>query len=124
MQSQVEPNLSYFIAKARSIGGRVFQKKIKVAFLSSFTINGIEEALRVKCAESDIACATYTCAYGQYNQDILKQSSQLYEFSPDITFIIIDTRTVLSTLFYTPYATPVNERRSYIDKRVADFVNL
>ena len=124
MQSQVEPNLSYFIAKARSIGGRVFQKKIKVAFLSSFTINGIEEALRVKCAESDIACATYTCAYGQYNQDILKQSSKLYEFSPDITFIIIDTRTVLSTLFYTPYATPVNERRSYIDKRVADFVNL
>jgi FkbH-like protein len=124
MQSQVEPNLSYFIAKARSIGGRVFQKKIKVAFLSSFTINGIEEALRVKCAESDIACATYTCAYGQYNQDILNQSSKLYEFSPDITFIIIDTRTVMSTLFYTPYATPVNERRSYIDKRVADFVNL
>lgn len=124
MQSQVEPNLSYFIAKARSIGGRVFQKKIKVAFLSSFTINGIEEALRVKCAESDIACATYTCAYGQYNQDIFNQSSKLYEFSPDITFIIIDTRTVMSTLFYTPYATPVNERRSYIDKRVADFVNL
>lgn len=124
MQSQVEPNLSYFIAKARSIGGRVFQKKIKVAFLSSFTINGIEEALRVKCAESDIACATYTCAYGQYNQDILNQSSKLYEFSPDITFIIIDTRTVMSTLFYTPYATPVDERRSYIDKRVADFVNL
>lgn len=124
MQSQVEPNLSYFIAKARSIGGRVFQKKIKVAFLSSFTINGIEEALRVKCAESDIACATYTCGYGQYNQDIFNQSSKLYEFSPDITFIIIDTRTVMSTLFYTPYATPVNERRSYIDKRVADFVNL
>ena len=124
MQSQVEPNLSYFIAKARSIGGRVFQKKIKVAFLSSFTINGIEEALRVKCAESDIACATYTCGYGQYNQDILNQSSKLYEFSPDITFIIIDTRTVMSTLFYTPYATPINERRSYIDKRVADFVNL
>ena len=124
MQSQVEPNLSYFIAKARSIGGRVFHKKIKVAFLSSFTINGIEEALRVKCAESDISCATYTCAYGQYNQDILNQSSKLYEFSPDITFIIIDTRTVMSTLFYTPYATPVNERRSYINKRVADFVNL
>jgi FkbH-like protein len=124
MQSQVEPNLSYFIAKARSIGGRVFQKKIKVAFLSSFTINGIEEALQVKCAESDIACATYTCGYGQYNQDILNQSSKLYEFSPDITFIIIDTRTVMSTLFYTPYATPVHDRRSYIEKRVADFENL
>lgn len=124
MQSQVEPNLSYFIAKARSIDGRTFQKKIKVAILSSFTINGLEEALRVKCAESDITCATYLCGYGQYNQDILDQSSKLYEFSPDITFMIIDTRSVLSTLFYTPYTIPANDRRTYIDKRVADFVNL
>ncbi|MGH9924101.1 MAG: HAD-IIIC family phosphatase, partial [Nitrososphaeraceae archaeon] len=124
MQSQVEPNLSYFIAKARSIDGRVFQKKIKVAILSSFTINGLEEAIRVKCAESDITCATYLCGYGQYNQDILDQSSKLYEFSPDITFIIIDTRSVLSTLFYTPYTIPADDRRTYIDKRVADFVNL
>ena len=124
MQSQVEPNLSYFIAKARSIDGRSFQKKIKVAILSSFTINGLEEALRVKCAESDITCATYVCGYGQYNQDILDQSSKLYEFSPDIAFMIIDTRSVLSTLFYTPYTIPANDRRTYIDKRVADFVNL
>ncbi|MGH9994914.1 MAG: HAD-IIIC family phosphatase, partial [Nitrososphaeraceae archaeon] len=97
---------------------------IKVAILSSFTINGLEEAIRVKCAESDITCATYLCGYGQYNQDILDQSSKLYEFSPDITFIIIDTRSVLSTLFYTPYTIPANDRRTYIDKRVADFVNL
>jgi len=124
MQSQVEPNLSYFIAKARSIDGRSFQKKIKVAILSNFTINGLEEALRVKGAESDITSATYVCGYGQYNQDILDQSSKLYEFSPDITFMIIDTRSVLSTLFYTPYTIPANDRRTYIDKRVADFVNL
>jgi FkbH-like protein len=124
MQSQVEPNLSYFIAKARSMEGRIFQKKIKVAILSSFTINGLEEALQVKCAESEITCATYTGGYGQYNQDILDQTSKLYEFSPDITFILIDTRTVMSTLFYTPYAVPIHDRRSYIDKRVADLINL
>jgi FkbH-like protein len=124
MQSQVEPNLSYFIAKARSIEGRIFQKKIKVAILSSFTINGLEEALRVKCAESEITCAAYTGGYGQYNQDILDQTSKLYEFSPDITFILIDTRTVMSTLFYTPYAVPIHDRRSYIDKRAADLMNL
>ena len=124
MQSQVEPSLSYFIAKARSIEGRIFQKKIKVAILSSFTINGLEEALRVKCAESEITCVTYICGYGQYNQDILDQSSKLYQFSPDVTFILIDTRTVMSTLFYTPYAVPVHDRRSYIDKLAADLVNL
>lgn len=124
MHAQVEPSLSYFIAKARSVNGRTFQKKIKIAILSSFTINGLEEAIRVKCAESDITCMTYICGYGQYNQDILNQSSNLYEFSPDITFMIIDTRTVLSDLFYTPYAMPANDRRNYIDKRVMDFTNL
>lgn len=124
MQAQVEPSLSYFIAKARAINGKTFQKKIKIAILSSFTINGLEEAIRVKCAESDITCMTYICGYGQYNQDILSQSSNLYEFSPDITFVIVDTRTVLSNLFYTPYAVPVDDRRNYIDKRVTDFTNL
>ena len=102
----------------------VSRRRLKWLSLADFTINGLEEALRVKCAESDITCATYLCGYGQYNQDILDQSSKLYEFSPDITFMIIDTRSVLSTLFYTPYTIPANDRRTYIDKRVADFVNL
>jgi FkbH-like protein len=124
MQSQVEPNLSYFIAKARSIDGHTYQKKIRIAILSSFTINGLEEALRVKCAESNIACSTYLCGYGQYNQDILNPASQLYEFSPDITFLIIDTRTVLSSLFYTPYSVSAADRRKNVDKRVAEFVSL
>jgi FkbH-like protein len=124
MQSQVEPNLSYFIAKARSIDGHIFQKKIRIAILSSFTINGLEEALRVKCAESNITCVTYSCGYGQYNQDILNPASQLFEFSPDITFMIVDTRTVLSSLFYTPYSVSATDRRTYIDKRVADFISL
>ena len=124
MHSQVEPTLSYFVAKAKSINNRICQNKINIAILSSFTVNGLEEAIQVKCDENNISCMTYVCGYGQYNQDIIDQSSNLYEFSPDITFMIVDTRTVLSNLFYTPYAIPANDRRRYIDKRIADFMNL
>src|SRR5918992_898210 len=124
MLLQVQPRLSYFISKAHSIKDNIFQKKIKVAILNSFTINGLEEALRVKCAERKINCVTYLSAYGQYNQDILNPTSQLYEFSPEITFMIIDTRTILSSLFYTPYSVSTSDRREYIDKCVGELVNL
>jgi FkbH-like protein len=124
MGHQVEQKLSYFIAKAHSIKDDIFQKKIRVAILNSFTINGLEEALCVKCAERKINCVTYLSAYGQYNQDILNPTSKLYEFSPDITFLIVDTRTILSSLFYTPYSVSTSDRREYIDKCIGKLVNL
>ena len=124
MLSQVEPKLSYFISKANSINDNLFQKKIRVAILNSFTINGLEEALRVKCAERKINCVTYLSGYAQYNQDILSPTSQLYQFSPEITFLVLDTRTILSSLFYTPYSVSPSDRRQYVDKCVEELVNL
>ena len=119
-----QPQLSYFISKANSIKNITFQKKIRVAILSSFTINGLEESLIVKCAERNIRCETYNSPYKQYNQDILSPASPLYEFSPNLTFMIIDTRTILSSLFYNPYSVSTSERREYIDNRVKELANL
>ncbi len=119
-----QPKLSYFISKANSIKDITFSKKIRVAILSSFTINGLEESLTVKCAERNIECVTYNSLYNQYNQDILSSTSSLYEFSPNLTFMIIDTRTILSSLFYNPYSVSTSERREYIDNRVKDLVAL
>lgn len=119
-----QPNLSYIISKANSIKDITFSKKIRVAILSSFTISGLEESLVVKCAERNIECVTYNSPYKQYNQDILCSTSPLYEFSPNLTFMIIDTRTILSSLFYNPYSVSTSERREYIDNRVKELVNL
>ena len=119
-----QPKLSYFISKANSIKDITFSKKIRVAILSSFTINGLEESLTVKCAERNIECVTYNSLYNQYNQDILSSTSSLYEFSPNLTFMIIDTRTILSSLFYNPYSVSTSERREYIDNRVKELVAL
>jgi FkbH-like protein len=112
------------MSKARSIKDITFSKKIRVAILSSFTINGLEESLTVKCAERNIECMTYNSLYNQYNQDILSPTSLLYEFSPNLTFMIIDTRTILSSLFYNPYSISTSERREYIDDRVKELIAL
>jgi FkbH-like protein len=112
------------MSKASSIKDITFSRKIRVAILSSFTINGLEESLTVKCAERNIECVTYNSPYNQYNQDILSSTSSLYEFSPNLTFMIIDTRTILSSLFYNPYSASISERREYIDNRVKELVAL
>lgn len=49
-----EHGFSYYMSKANDLDGSKFEKKIPVALLSSFTINGSEETLRVKSAEKNI----------------------------------------------------------------------
>src|ERR687895_996960 len=100
MSLDSQPKMSYFLSRAKSIKDQAFSKNIRVAILSSFTINGLEEALTVKCGERKIKCATYLSPYKQYNQDILNSTSNLYNFSPQLTFLIIDTRSILSSIFY------------------------
>lgn len=119
-----EHNLSYYLNKVTELAGKSFGKKIRVALLSSFTISGLEEILRVKCAEKNIECVTYVGGYNQYNQEILDQNSGLYKFNPDICFLIVDTRNILGDLFYFPYSHSARERKNYTDIKLAEITKL
>jgi FkbH-like protein len=119
-----ERKLSDYIAKSAIIDSRALEKQIRVAILSSFTLNGIEETLRVKCFEQKVRCSTYVSRYNQYNQDILDPNSDLYKFLPDISLLIIDTRSILKNLFYTPYSVSSEERQKYIDNRARELLTL
>ena len=116
--------LSYFINKSKSIGDTNFDKKIKVALLSSFTINGFYETLRVKMSEHQIDGNIHVGAYNQYNQEILKNNSELYNFKPNLTFLMIDTRTILGEIFYSPYSISAEERKKNIEKKFLELKNL
>ena len=119
-----EEKLSYYMSNSNIIDINKFEKKIKVAILGSFTLNGLAETLHVKCANDQIGCLTYVSGYNQYNQDILNHESKLYSFSPDITFLILDTRTILGNFFYSPYSLTVSERKEFVGKKLNDIVNL
>lgn len=120
----MEQKLSYYINKASELKGKTFDKKIRVAFLSSFTINGLEDALRVKASEKNIECTTFLGGYNQYNQEILNQTSNLYGFSPDITFLIIDTRNILGDIFHHPYSFSISEKKEFVEKKINEIKNL
>ena len=119
-----EEKLSSYLNKSKLISNSNYEKKIRIAILGGFTLNGLEETMRVKCDEKKIQCTTYVSGYNQYNQEILDEKSQLYEFSPDITFLIIDTRNVLGELFLNPYSVSVEERKRFIQNKSDEIINL
>ena len=119
-----EKKLSYYLNRAEELAGQTFEKKIRIALLGSFTLNGLAETLKVMCAEKNIQCTTYVAGYNQYNQEILNAESDLYKFSPDISFLLIDSRTILGDLFYYPYSISKNERKKFVDKTIDEIQKL
>jgi FkbH-like protein len=119
-----EEPLSKYILDSQKLEINNFNKKIKVAFLSSFTINGLSESLQVKCSKKQISCNSYVAGYNQYNQEILDKKSDLYSFSPDITFLILDTRSIFGDLFYSPYSITKLERETFVNEKIIEIINL
>jgi len=120
----LERKLSEYISLSQTIDITKSSKKIKIGLLSSFTINGLSETLTVKCSELAIECKSYVAGYNQYNQEILDPKSKLYSFSPDITFLIIDIRTLLNEIFYHPYSISSSERKKIVKEKITELENL
>jgi FkbH-like protein len=118
-----EEKISYYLKKSKALKDN-FEKKIRISILSSFTLNGIEEIFKVKCNEKNISCNACLGDYNQYNQEILDPSSKLYKFKPNITFLILDTRSILEELWYFPYAIDEKQRQNFIEKKFKEIKNL
>jgi FkbH-like protein len=118
-----EEKISYYLKKSKILKSN-FEKKIRISILSSFTLNGIEEIFQVKCNEKKISCSTCLGGYNQYNQEILDPHSELYQFQSNITFLILDTRSILEDLWYFPYSIDEKQRQNFVEKKSKDIENL
>ena len=119
-----EERLFSYLNKSKLLSNVDYEKKIRIAVLGGFTLNGLEETIRVKCDEKKIQCTTYVSGYNQYSQEIFDEKSQLYKFSPDITFLIIDSRNALGELFLNPYSVSVEERKQRVQDKSDEIINL
>ena len=120
----MEKSLSEYLNLSEKLVPNAYDKRIKIGFLSSFTINGLPEVLKIKCDETQISCQTYMSEYNQYNQEILDSNSQLYKFQPDITFLLLDIRSILGDFFYFPYSLDIEKKKNFIEQKVLELVNL
>jgi FkbH-like protein len=71
-------------------GAAKLQTGVKVAFLSSFTIDPLVDFAVVEAAAHSIELQPYIASYGQFNQELLNPESELYRASPQITFLLIE----------------------------------
>lgn len=94
------------------------KSNIKIALLSSFTINGIKESLFVKCHQLNILPEFYQGNYNQYSQEILNENSQLYRFNPDLIILFIDVKSILGDYTLLPYQISNQERKYWHDENI------
>ena len=120
----MERKLSEYIIESKKIKSSDFGSKIKIALLGSFTLDGLNETIKVKCSELKVGCDTFYGGYNRYNEEILNSESKLYSFSPDVCFLILDTRNILGDLFYYPYNLSVDKRREFIQNKINELINL
>ena len=120
----IEKKLSYYINESKKLNESDFEKQIRIAVLGSFTLNGLAETIKVKCAELNVFSSIFSGGYNQYNEEILDTNSNLYSFSPEICFLVLDTRNILENLFYSPYSISDDERKKFIENKTAELVNL
>lgn len=118
-----EEKISYYLKKSKTLENN-FEKKIHISILSSFTLNGIEEIFQVKCNEKNISCKTNLGNYNQYNQEILDPDSKLYKCKSDLTFLILDTQSILEDLWYFSYSINDKQRENFIERKFNEIKNL
>jgi len=120
----MEKKLSEYIALSKNIQIKKNDKKIKIAILGSFTLKGLDECMKVKCSLKDTDYESYIGDYNQYNQEILDENSGLYKFNPDLTFLIIDTRSILGEIFDNPYSFSDEERKHIVEEKFNGIKNI
>lgn len=65
-------------------------EKLKVAFLSNFTINSLTDEFEKICKSFNVPVETYSGPYNQVFQEIINESSGFNRFKPDIVFLLVD----------------------------------
>ena len=93
-------------------------KRIRIAVLSSSTIKGLKEVLFVKCYNLGIIPEILIGGYNQYNQEILDDNSQLYNFEPDLVILFIDIKSLLGGTFFDYYQLLEEEKDNLFENNI------
>ncbi len=99
-------------------------KTIRIAYLSSFSANGMKEVLFVKYLQVGILANVYVSPYNQYQVDIMNIKSRLYQHKPQLVFLFIDTRSLLGDRFLLPYAKSDSDQKKWLDETHRELLNL
>ena len=73
----------------------VLKHQASIAFVSSYTVEPLADYVQVLSAQNDLAVNCYIAPYGQFNQQLLNPQGELYRFSPQLVFLLIEVESLL-----------------------------
>lgn len=73
-----------------------FVRRLKVAFLGSFTLQSLPEVTAARGVFHNLLLATYLAPYNQFSQEILEPASELYALQPQLIYLLVDYCDLLS----------------------------
>lgn len=91
-----EPSLSAYLACAKDLQKidddvPSYFRTVRAAFLSSYNIQGLAEVYRARGVSHNLIGETYTAPYRAFTQIVIDSESDLYKFSPNVIYVLIDT---------------------------------
>ncbi len=79
------------------------EKRIKVALLSSFTIDPLAIYIDIKSRLAQLHPEIYIAPFNQYQQEIFDENSGLYSFKPDIIILAVQADVLLNENFISEF---------------------
>ncbi len=79
------------------------EKRIKVALLSSFTIDPLGIYIDIKSRLVQLYPEIYVAPFNQYQQEIFDENSRLYSFKPDVILLAVQADVLLNENFISDF---------------------
>ncbi len=96
--------------------------RMRVALLSSFSIDFIHDALVALGFLNGLQIEIYQAGFAQYRQEIFDQSSGMYEFEPDVVIIALEGKHVAQGT-YKNYLDLTESKLEAINRDVSDEIS-
>ncbi|MCS7119881.1 MAG: HAD-IIIC family phosphatase [Nitrososphaerota archaeon] len=96
------------------------RRGVRIALLSSFTIEPLVACLDIECRLAGLNPEIYVAPFGQYSQDIIDMNSRLYIFKPDIILVAIDAESLLKDDFFSNFPKIGEEEKRIFQNEVIE----
>ena len=94
------------------------EKRVKIAILSSFTVDPLVMYLDIDCRLVGLWPEMYVAPFNQYPQEILNEKSRLYGFSPDMVIIAVQAESLLGDEFFADFPRLTDEDKKKLQTEV------
>lgn len=122
-----EPTLkNYYFAHRlmERFGAEAFERRIRIALLTSYTTDFIIPLLRAELMFSDIDAEFYKPHYNQFRQELLDPDSGLYRFQCDVTIVGFNLEDVFPEAMSRFSTLTADERRALRDEAARLFESI